>query len=135
MATGELEDEEEDTRTETQSNAFFCSGFQPSSNIRYYETDLPQNLGKKSQNVTKTSLLVDNVKVESKDRLQRFGLPTYTSATGTNSYNTNSGVSYTNPVKIDIGGVALGAILGLGLVLFIPKLANIFSLGHEYRSK
>ncbi|XP_057670196.1 uncharacterized protein LOC130902244 [Diorhabda carinulata] len=33
-------------------------------------------------------------------------------------------------MKIDIGGVALGAILGLGLVLIIPKLANIVGGGY-----
>lgn len=33
-------------------------------------------------------------------------------------------------MKLDIGGVALGALIGLGAILIIPKLAQIFSGAH-----
>lgn len=72
---------------------------------------------------------------ESKDRL-RFGIPVSTSYG-----STGSGVSYGNtgyvmqPVKIDIGGIALGALIGLGAILIVPKIAHILSsTGYGYRS-
>lgn len=62
---------------------------------------------------------------------------------GTSYGNTGSGVSYGNngmgyvmqPVKIDVGGIALGALIGLGAVLIVPKIAHIMSSIHGYRSK
>lgn len=49
-----------------------------------------------------------------------------------------SGVgSYYGP-KIDIGGVVLGAVIGVGALLIIPKIVGIFSGGYgggHYRSK
>lgn len=41
--------------------------------------------------------------------------------------NSGSGVGYYNPVKIDLGGVVIGALLGIGAVLVLPKLANVLS--------
>lgn len=109
--------------------------FQPvSGNNRYYESDLP-----KSVNLTdRIDKLEDSkrktLETAEEKRLQRFGIPIATYATGTGSYNTGGNVGYTNPIKIDIGGVALGALLGLGIILVIPKLSNVFSSGHGYRS-
>lgn len=99
--------------------------------MRYFETDLPKNQENASKRID-----IKETK-EDKNRLQRFGIPiaTYTTGSGVNTYNNNNGIGYTNPVKIDIGGVALGALIGLGAILILPKLANVFSSGHGYRSK
>lgn len=74
---------------------------------------------------------------ESKDRL-RFGIPVSTSygSTGSGVSYGNNGMGYVmQPVKIDIGGIALGALIGLGAVLIVPKIAHILSTGYGYRSK
>lgn len=34
-------------------------------------------------------------------------------------------------MKLDVGGIALGALIGLGAILIIPKIAQIFIGGHE----
>lgn len=39
------------------------------------------------------------------------------------------------PIKIDIAGIALGALIGLGAILIVPKIAHVFSAGHGFRSK
>ncbi|KAH1007856.1 hypothetical protein HUJ04_005038 [Dendroctonus ponderosae] len=41
----------------------------------------------------------------------------------------NGAVNY-GSMKLDIGGVALGALIGLGAILIIPKIAQIFSGAH-----
>lgn len=73
---------------------------------------------------------------ESKDRL-RFGIPVSTSygSTGSGVSYGNNGMGYVmQPVKIDIGGIALGALIGLGAVLIVPKVAHILSASYGYRS-
>ncbi|KAJ8949224.1 hypothetical protein NQ318_022736, partial [Aromia moschata] len=107
-------------------------GFEPSH--RYYESNLP-DYQHKPQNVT-------GERKESKE--SRFGIIPISSYGGSSngmqygsgSGNGGSGVGYViNPMKIDLGGVALGALIGLGAILIIPKLANVFSAGHgSYRS-
>nr|XP_022910947.1 uncharacterized protein LOC111421983 [Onthophagus taurus] len=37
-------------------------------------------------------------------------------------------------MKIDLGGVLLGALIGLGAVLIVPKLTQLFSMHPNYRS-
>lgn len=100
--------------------------FQP-SNIRYYETNLQNSRVNASSKIDKET--------KESDRL-RFGIPVSNyghSGSGVQGYPT--GVGYGAPTKIDIGGVALGVILGFGAVVLIPKLAYIFSGGYGYRSK
>ncbi|KAJ3649553.1 hypothetical protein Zmor_021289 [Zophobas morio] len=100
--------------------------FQPSMN-RYYETNLPSP--------TNNTRLEAKESKESSDRL-RFGIPV------TSYGNTGNGVQYGtsnmgyvfSPMKIDVGGIALGALIGLGAVLIVPKLAAAFSGGYGYRS-
>ncbi|EFA06329.1 uncharacterized protein Desi [Tribolium castaneum] len=99
-------------------------GFQPSSVNRYYESDLSANSSKLEK------------KDENSDRL-RFGIPvsSYGSTGNGVQYGSNSGVGYVfSPMKIDVGGIALGALIGLGAVLIVPKLAAVFAGGHGYRS-
>lgn len=55
---------------------------------------------------------------------------------GVQGYPPPGGIGYgVMPMKIDIGGVALGALLGLGAVLIAPKLLSVFHMvGPSYRS-
>ncbi|RZC31918.1 zinc finger protein-like 1, partial [Asbolus verrucosus] len=100
--------------------------FQPSN--RYYETNLsaPGN----------TTNLENKESKESSDRL-RFGIPitTYGNTGNGVQYGSNTGTGYVfSPMKIDVGGIALGALIGLGAILIVPKIAAAFTGGYGYRS-
>ncbi|CAK1550416.1 unnamed protein product [Leptosia nina] len=60
------------------------------------------------------------------DRTQRFGISTY-GATG--PYGGSAPGIY-GPLKIDLGGVLLGSILGFGAVIVLPKIIHAFSYGY-----
>lgn len=45
--------------------------------------------------------------------------------------STGSGTGVYSPVKLDLGGLLLGTVVGLGAVLLIPKLLHIFSYGNN----
>ncbi|XP_049304373.1 uncharacterized protein LOC105223032 [Bactrocera dorsalis] len=63
-----------------------------------------------------------------KDRLQRLG---YTTGYGTiNGYPGSTGISAYNPIKLDLGGVVLGTLVGIGAILIIPKLLGAFHGGY-----
>ncbi|XP_019881524.2 uncharacterized protein LOC109609314 [Aethina tumida] len=99
-----------------------------SFSTRYFESNLPQ---------PSNNSRIDAKSKDTNDRL-RFGIPIAASygntGTGVN-YGNSNGVGYMiSPMKIDIGGVALGALIGLGAILVVPKLAHIFSGGYGYRS-
>lgn len=103
--------------------------FEPSN--RYYESSLTENINNASREEkgNKGGVL---------DRYERFG---NVALTGSGYGNTGGGgapgygPSYV-PTKIDIGGVALGALLGLGAILLVPKLTAFMNMGyHGYRSK
>lgn len=81
-----------------------------------------------------SSKIEDKEGKESSDRL-RFGIPlsTYGNTGVGVQYGTSNGVVI-SPMKIDIGGIALGALIGLGAVLIVPKLASVLSGGYGYRS-
>lgn len=36
-----------------------------------------------------------------------------------------------NTMKLDLNGVILGALIGLGAILIVPKVAQIFAAGHD----
>ncbi|KAJ8935446.1 hypothetical protein NQ314_012866, partial [Rhamnusium bicolor] len=111
-------------------------GFEPSH--RYYESNLP-NYRPTAQNTTKPDR--KDTKQES-----RFGIIPITSygssgngmqyGNGNGNGNGNGGIGYMlSPMKIDLGGVALGALIGLGAILIVPKLAHVLSGGiGGYRS-
>lgn len=42
------------------------------------------------------------------------------------------GVGVYSPLKIDLGGVVLGTLVGIGALLILPKLVNAFSGSHSY---
>ncbi|XP_026742931.1 uncharacterized protein LOC113504718 [Trichoplusia ni] len=62
------------------------------------------------------------------DRTQRFGISTYGS-TGSGGYGGTAPGLY-GPVKIDLGGVLIGSILGFGAVIILPKI--IHALSYSY---
>ncbi|XP_044744700.1 uncharacterized protein LOC123306663 [Coccinella septempunctata] len=105
--------------------------FQPSSN-RYFEYNLHS-----SNNHTAERKSDQKESKSASDKL-RFGLPIVYGSTGSGaqSYPQTGGVSYmVSPMKLDIGGVALGALIGLGAILILPKLAHAFGGLHGgYRS-
>lgn len=74
------------------------------------------------------------------DRTQRLGsLPTAygNSVGGYGSYG-GLGTGYGKP-SIDLGGVVLGTLIGIGALLILPKIVGVFSghggAGGYYRSK
>ncbi|KAL3285594.1 hypothetical protein HHI36_000124 [Cryptolaemus montrouzieri] len=105
--------------------------FQPSSN-RYFEYSLHS-----SNNHTAESKSDTKEAKAASDKL-RFGLPIVYGNTGSGvqPYPQTGGVSYmVSPMKLDIGGIALGALIGLGAILILPKLAHALGGSHGgYRS-
>lgn len=49
-----------------------------------------------------------------------------------------SGVGVYSPLKLDLGGLVIGAIIGIGALLIVPKLVGAFQGGYggsgNYRS-
>ncbi|XP_075147367.1 DM4/DM12 domain-containing protein Desiccate [Haematobia irritans] len=77
------------------------------------------------ENITQNSEL-DNT--STKDRLQRLG---YTTGYGTiNTYSGGTGLASYNPIKLDLGGVVLGTLVGIGAIIIIPKILNAFHGGY-----
>nr|XP_032288892.1 uncharacterized protein LOC6633109 [Drosophila virilis] len=63
-----------------------------------------------------------------KDRLERLG---YTTGYGSlNGYPSSSGLSAYNPIKLDLGGVVLGTLVGIGAIILIPKILSAFHGGY-----
>ncbi|XP_045776295.1 uncharacterized protein LOC123874817 [Maniola jurtina] len=60
------------------------------------------------------------------DRTQRFGITDYGN---TGPYGSTAPGLY-GPVKIDLGGVLLGSILGFGAVIILPKIIHALSYGY-----
>ncbi|XP_017779639.1 PREDICTED: uncharacterized protein LOC108564947 [Nicrophorus vespilloides] len=98
-------------------------GFQPSQ-LRYYESQLPSSAPNVSEKQAK----------EAKE--SRFGISSFGNTGSGVQFGNSNGVGYgMTPMKIDIGGIALGALIGLGAILIVPKLAHVFSSGgYGYRS-
>ncbi|KAH8359588.1 hypothetical protein KR093_007781 [Drosophila rubida] len=63
-----------------------------------------------------------------KDRLERLG---YTTGYGSlNGYPGGTGLSAYNPIKLDLGGVVLGTLVGIGAIILIPKILSAFHGGY-----
>ncbi|XP_073812706.1 DM4/DM12 domain-containing protein Desiccate isoform X2 [Musca autumnalis] len=74
------------------------------------------------------SLELEEDSASTKDRLQRLG---YTTGYGTlNNYPSTTGLAAYNPIKLDLGGVVLGTLVGIGAIIIIPKLLNAFHGGY-----
>uniref|UniRef100_A0A1A9VPU9 Uncharacterized protein n=1 Tax=Glossina austeni TaxID=7395 RepID=A0A1A9VPU9_GLOAU len=79
-------------------------------------------------NENKTQQYHDDENASTKDRLQRLG---YTTGYGTVSgYPGGTGISAYNPIKLDLGGVVLGTLVGLGVIIIIPKLLSALHGGY-----
>lgn len=71
------------------------------------------------------------------DRAERLG---FTTGYGSQGYPySGSGVGVYSPLKIDLGGVVIGALIGIGALLIVPKFLSAFNGGYggsgNYRSK
>ncbi|KAL4702771.1 hypothetical protein ACJJTC_002311 [Scirpophaga incertulas] len=63
------------------------------------------------------------------DRTQRFGISSY-GTTGSQGGYGGSAPGIYGPVKIDLGGVLIGSILGFGAVIILPKIIHALSYGY-----
>ncbi|XP_063831085.1 uncharacterized protein LOC135080367 isoform X2 [Ostrinia nubilalis] len=63
------------------------------------------------------------------ERTQRFGISSYGSTGGQGGYGSSAPGLY-GPVKIDLGGVLIGSILGFGAVIILPKIIHALSYGY-----
>ncbi|XP_053613617.1 uncharacterized protein Desi isoform X2 [Plodia interpunctella] len=68
---------------------------------------------------------------EEPERTQRFGISSYGSTGGgvQGGYGGSAPGLY-GPVKIDLGGVLIGTILGFGAVIVLPKIIHALSYGY-----
>lgn len=69
------------------------------------------------------------------DRTQRLGNLGLTtgygnSLSGYGGYGGTSSLSGYGKPSIDLGGVVLGTLIGIGALLILPKIVNVFSGGH-----
>ncbi|EDV93866.1 uncharacterized protein LOC6563785 [Drosophila grimshawi] len=79
------------------------------------------------QNENKTQLK-ELETASTKDRLERLG---YTTGYGSlNGYPSSTGLSAYNPIKLDLGGVVLGTLVGIGAIILIPKILSAFHGGY-----
>ncbi|KAH8407226.1 hypothetical protein KR222_010899 [Zaprionus bogoriensis] len=79
------------------------------------------------QNENKTHLQEPQT-ASTKDRLERLG---YTTGYGSlNGYPGGTGLSAYNPIKLDLGGVVLGTLVGIGAIILIPKILSAFHGGY-----
>ncbi|KAB0792767.1 hypothetical protein PPYR_14726 [Photinus pyralis] len=105
------------------------SGFHP-NNQRYYESNLPG--GSRHSNISESKEMKESSAINRYQRFGNLGLqpPSGYGNTGSGVQGyPPGGVGYNMvPMKIDIGGVALGAALGLGAVLLAPKLFSFFHM-------
>lgn len=101
--------------------------------LRYYN---PQNNAKNNESdneMASSEKLESKIAKDDPNRVQRFGLSGY--GGGISGYpQSGTGVSSYSPLKIDLGGIVLGTLIGLGAILIIPKLGYLFSGGYR-RSK
>ncbi|XP_041969481.1 uncharacterized protein LOC121726271 [Aricia agestis] len=95
-------------------------GFLPSQN---YNQRTEDQLAEPSARVDKSD---ERLERDNPDRKERFGITGYGS---TGSYGGTAPGVY-GPVKIDLGGVLLGSILGFGAVIILPKIIHAFSYGY-----
>lgn len=72
------------------------------------------------------------------DRAERLGFTTGYGGGQGYPYS-GSGVGVYSPLKIDLGGVVIGALIGIGAILIVPKFLSAFNGGYggagNYRSK
>ncbi|XP_059048545.1 uncharacterized protein LOC131843807 [Achroia grisella] len=109
------------TTADYGSDGLDFRGFLPSSGYQRTEDQLAEP----SARVEKSRDDRDS----SPERTQRFGISAYGS-TGTQGGYGGSAPGLYGPVKIDLGGVLVGTILGFGAVIILPKIINALSYGY-----
>ncbi|XP_013192160.1 uncharacterized protein LOC106136229 isoform X2 [Amyelois transitella] len=93
-------------------------GFMPSAGYRTED-----QLAEPSARVDKTR--------EEPERTQRFGISSFGSTgSGVQGGYGGSAPGLYGPVKIDLGGVLIGTILGFGAVIVLPKIIHALSYGY-----
>ncbi|KZC06225.1 hypothetical protein WN55_10134 [Dufourea novaeangliae] len=90
---------------------------------------MPSQMEPRSESATRRSETETN-DITDRSQEPRFGF------TNIGSTGSGYGVSTYAPAKIDLGGLLLGAIIGVGSILIIPKLLYVLSgsYGHYARS-
>ncbi|XP_048486012.1 uncharacterized protein LOC105381883 [Plutella xylostella] len=109
-----------------RDDGFDFRGFQPSPSYRTED-----QLAEPSARVEKREELARDRDSQS-ERTQRFGISSY-GASGSGGPGVPYGSSAPGlygPLKIDLGGVLLGSILGFGAVLVLPKIIHALSYGY-----
>ncbi|CAG9789455.1 unnamed protein product [Diatraea saccharalis] len=102
------------------SDGFDFRGFLPSSGYRTED-----QLAEPSSRVEKG----DRDRDSQPERTQRFGISTYGSTGSQGGYGGSAPGLY-GPLKIDLGGVLIGSILGFGAVIILPKIIHALSYGY-----
>ncbi|XP_049878214.1 uncharacterized protein LOC126375315 [Pectinophora gossypiella] len=97
-------------------------GFMPSPSYRTED-----QLAEPSARVDKSR--EDRERDNQPERTQRFGISTYGSTGAQGPYGGTAPGLY-GPVKIDLGGVLIGSILGFGAVIILPKIIHALSYGY-----
>jgi hypothetical protein len=104
------------------------------ANPKKYEADSESNPWRRSARSHNNS--VESYAGAASDRTQRLGLTTGYGNTGVyagSGYGT--GLSGYQPLKIDLGGVIIGALIGVGALLILPKIFHGAGGGYgNYRS-
>nr|XP_004923423.2 uncharacterized protein LOC101740125 isoform X2 [Bombyx mori] len=63
------------------------------------------------------------------ERIQRFGISTYGTTGSQGGYGSTAPGLY-GPLKIDLGGVLIGSIIGFGAVIILPKIIQALSYSY-----
>ncbi|XP_017793711.1 PREDICTED: uncharacterized protein LOC108575433, partial [Habropoda laboriosa] len=116
---------------------FNDGGFVPSSMIYMEKSAKSQDqLAQPSQLELRSETASKRGDTETNDITDRSQEPRF-GFTNLGSTGSGYGVSSYAPAKIDLGGLLLGAIIGVGSVLIIPKLLYVLSgsYGHYARSE
>lgn len=108
---------------------FFHRGFLPSSGSYYNPESTTTPTPPESRALLTSERSNSTIENSPSERIQRFGITGYG---GAGYPGTGGGVTpgVYSPIKLDLGGVVLGTLIGLGAVLIFPKLAHVFSGGY-----
>nr|CAD7446215.1 unnamed protein product [Timema bartmani] len=111
-------------------------GFVPSPEVRFIQPGVGDQLAMESQDPTKAASVADSFNASRYERSEpgidertkdpKFGFLTYGTTGLQQGYSGTNGLT-SGALKLDIGGVVLGALIGLGAVVLIPKILHLLS--------
>ncbi|PSN33683.1 hypothetical protein C0J52_20896 [Blattella germanica] len=112
-------------------------GFLP-SDVAYFQQSGDQvAMESKNKNLTaiqersNDAVAVETNSVDGRPQEPRFGFLTY-GTTAVQNTGTTGLTGLNGQLKLDLGGVVLGAIIGFGAVFILPKILHVFNVGgHE----